>query len=109
MRIRRKAIAVAKTGRDLRPLLALALAGLFFLAQALLAAHASSPVEDLKGHSVADCALCLAGGAIDDPSNAAPRLSAPVSRTEAAMLAIPAALLTEITVHAASPRAPPLA
>ncbi len=96
------------TSRDPRPLLALAIAGLFILAQALFAAHASSPVDDLKGHSAAECALCLAGGAIDDPSNAAPRLAPPVSRTEAAKTAIPATLLTEIAVSAASPRAPPL-
>lgn len=109
MRARRKAIAIAATGRDMRPLLALALGALFLLAQALFAAHASSTVEDVKGHTAAECPLCLAGGAIDDPSNASPRLAAPASRTEAGKTAIPSALLTEITVAAASPRAPPLA
>ncbi len=85
----------------------LAVAALFVLAQFLFAAHAASPVEELKGHSAAECAVCLAGGVADDPCNAAPALSVPVSKIEAGKTAIPAALLTEIAVRAASPRAPP--
>ena len=108
MKAQRRAIAAAASGRYMRPLLVLAFAGLFILAQALFAAHASTQVEELKGHSAAECAVCLVGGAVDDPSNAAPRLTAPATRTEAAKTAIAAALLTEIAVSAASPRAPPL-
>jgi hypothetical protein len=103
-----KASTVAMDGnaRALR-LVALLAAGFFFLvAQALVAAHAAKGPEHLKGHSVGACAVCLAGAA-DDSSRDAPALSPPLARVEAEKTAIPAALLTEIAVRAAPPRAPP--
>lgn len=107
MRPRTKAKAVAPTAQPLR-LIALFAAGVFFLlAQALIGAHASGGVDDLKGHSAAECAVCLAGSAFDDPQNSLPALKPPAPRAEALKTAIPAALLTETAVRAASPRAPP--
>ncbi len=108
MRSRTRAKAVARTAQPLR-LIAIFAAGVFFLlAQALVEAHASGGVDDLKGHSAAECAVCLAGSALDDPASSLPALRPPTPRAEAAKTAIPAALLTEIAVRAASPRAPPL-
>jgi hypothetical protein len=105
---RTRAKAVARTAQPLR-LLALFAAGVFFLiAQALVGAHASGGVDDLEGHSAAECAVCIAGGALDDPESSLPALTRPGCRADAAKTAIPAALLTEIAVRAASPRAPPL-
>ncbi len=108
MRPRIRAKAVARTAQPLR-LIALFAAGVFFLlAQALVGAHASSGVDDLKGHSAAECAVCLAGSALGDPASSLPALTAPMPRAEAVKTAIPAALLTEIAVRTANPRAPPL-
>jgi hypothetical protein len=100
--------AERSAGRPNRSLFVAAAAFFFLVAQALFAAHASSPVDDLQGHSPAECAVCLAGAAADDPANGAPQLAVPESRFEAAKTAIPAALLTEISVRAAAPRAPPI-
>lgn len=102
-----KAKAIVRGAQPLR-LLVLFAAGVFFLlAQSLFAAHASGGADDLKGHSAAECAVCLAGGVADDPANSRPSIEPPARRADAAKTAIPAALLTEIAVRAASPRAPP--
>lgn len=108
MKARTKAKAVARPGQPLRLLVLLAAGFFFLLAQALVGAHASGGADDLKGHSAAECAVCLAGGAFDDPARSLPALTPPAPRVDAAKTAIPAALLTEIAVRAASPRAPPL-
>lgn len=100
--------AKRSAGRSMRPFFAVAAAFFFLVAQALFAAHAASPVDDLQGHSAAECAFCLAGAAADDPAAGAPTIANPASRLEAEKTAIPAALLTEIAVRAASPRAPPI-
>jgi len=107
MRTQTKPSSVRLDVRSRRSFVVIAAAFLFLLAQTLFAAHANTPVEDLKGHSSAGCAICLAGGAIDDPANGAPAILVPATRIEAAKTAIPAALLTLIAVRAASPRAPP--
>lgn len=107
MTARAKPIAAFFDARPVRPFATLAAALLFMLAQTLFAAHASTSVEDLKGHSAAECAVCFAGGAGDDPANGLPAIKAPAARSEAVRTAIPAALLTEIAVRAASPRGPP--
>lgn len=88
--------------------LAVVVAALFFLlAQTVFAAHASSPADDLQGHLAAECAVCLAGGAADGPANTLPAVKEPPVFSDAVKTAIPTALLTEIAVRAASPRAPP--
>ncbi|MFN3960224.1 MAG: hypothetical protein ACK4NP_09960 [Parvularculaceae bacterium] len=104
-----KALTVAMEGnaRALRLAAILAAGFFFFVAQALVAAHAAKGPEHLKGHSVGACAVCLAGGAADDSSRNAPALTPPATRVGAEKTSIPAALLTEIAVRAASPRAPP--
>ncbi len=107
MRASPRAIAALSSDRSARSVLVVAAALFFLLAQTLFAAHASTTVDDLKGHSAAECAVCLAGGAADDPANALPSIKEPSRKGEAAKTAIPAALLTEIAVRAASPRAPP--
>lgn len=107
MKARAKAIALPSGDRSLRSFVVIAAALFFLLAQALFAAHATTPVEDLKGHSTAECAVCFAGGVADDPAKGLPSVSEPSPRSEAVKTAIPAALLTEIAVRAASPRAPP--
>ncbi len=108
MRPRSRARALARTAQPLRLFVLLAAGVFFLLAQSLFAAHAAGDPEDLKGHSAAECAVCLAGGALDDPACSLPALKPPAPRAEIAKTAIPAALLTEIAVRAASPRAPPL-
>jgi hypothetical protein len=107
MKASAKAIAAPDSDRSMRSFAIVAAALFFLLAQALFAAHASAPVEDLNGHSAADCAVCFAGGAADDPAKALPAIKEPSPRSEAVKTAIPAALLTLIAVRAASPRAPP--
>jgi hypothetical protein len=109
MRSRAKAIAARVSNGSARTLAVLAAALFFLLAQTLFAAHASKPIDDLHGHSAAECAICLAGGVTDDPAKASPVIKEPVALTEAVKTAIPAALLTELAVRAASPRAPPQA
>ncbi|MFN0022915.1 MAG: hypothetical protein ACKVS5_03355 [Parvularculaceae bacterium] len=81
---------------------------MFIIAQALFATHAGAAPDQLQSHSAAECAYCLAGAASDDPVALAPVISAPALRLGMAQVPIPAALLTEIAVRAASPRAPPL-
>ncbi|MDZ7628131.1 MAG: hypothetical protein U5J99_06945 [Parvularculaceae bacterium] len=107
MRARRKAITFAVLRPDFRPLAVMVAAALFFMAQAIFAAHASTPVEDLLGHSAADCAVCLAGGLVDDPSDGAPDVAGPGAYSALEITAIPAEVLTQITGYAASPRGPP--
>lgn len=104
-----RAIAFDKAAcdRSFRSFAVFAAAFLFLLAQTLFAAHASTSVEDLQGHSAAECAVCLAGGVADDPAKALPSVREPLAVSEAVKTAIPAALMTEIAVRAASPRAPP--
>lgn len=80
----------------------------FFVAQTLFAAHASTPIEDLKGHSAAECAICFSGGVAEAAAPGAPAIVTPLFRMDAEKTAVPTALLTEITVRAASPRGPPL-
>jgi len=103
-----KALAFDRNTKALRLFVVVAAGFFFLLAQTLFAAHASNGgPEHMKGHSPAGCALCLAGGVLDDPANAAPRLAPPTARVDAVKTAIPAALLTAIAVEAASPRGPP--
>ncbi len=107
MRARAKAIVAPFGDRSVRSFAVISALLFFLLAQTLFAAHASTSVEDLKGHSTAECAVCLAGGVADDPAKGLAAIPEPSPRSEAVKTAIPAALLTEIAVRAASPRAPP--
>lgn len=108
MKAAARALAFDRDTKALRLFVVLAAGFFFLLAQTMFAAHASSGgPEHMKGHSLSECALCLAGSVLDDPANALPKLAAPTARVEAAKTPIPAALLTVIAVEAASPRAPP--
>lgn len=107
MRARAKAIAAPFGDRSVRSFIVVAAALFLLLAQTLFAAHASASVDDLKGHSAADCAVCFAGSVADDPAKGLPAIKEPSRQSQANETAIPAALLTEIAVRAASPRAPP--
>ncbi len=82
---------------------------IFIIAQALFATHAGASPDPLQAHSAAECAWCLAGAASDDPDALVPVIEAPAMRLTMARSPFPEALLTEIAVRAASPRAPPLA
>jgi hypothetical protein len=107
MKARIRTIAIGRDARPYRLIAILSAAFCFLLAQSIFAAHASGGIDHLKGHSAAECVFCLAGGVADDPAKSLPSLKPPAPPAEAAKTAIPAALLTEIAVRAASPRAPP--
>lgn len=92
----------------MRGLLGMALALVVIVAQALFSAHAASGEPERANHVKVECAVCLAASIAPDPLGLHPKLSAPSLSLIAPITAIPDALLTEIAVRAASPRAPPL-
>lgn len=108
MNVLGRTIAEHANDRNLRLVGLVFAAFVFLVAQTLFAAHASTPVEDLKGHSAAECAICFSGGVAEAAAPGAPAIVMPVSRLDAEKTAVPTALLTEIAVNAASPRGPPL-
>jgi hypothetical protein len=92
--------------RDRRRLLGV-FAVVYFLAQLIVAAHDPTFAGELIDHIPSECAACLAGGASDDPHDLVPKLTEVSVIIAAADTAIPEALLTDLTVRAAAPRAPP--
>lgn len=88
--------------------LGMALALVLIVAQALFASHAAAGEPERADHVKVECAACLAASIAPDPEGLRCNLAAPRLAMTAPETAIPAALLTEIAVRAASPRAPPL-
>ncbi|MEZ5895150.1 MAG: hypothetical protein R3C51_02000 [Parvularculaceae bacterium] len=84
-----------------------AVAIFYLVAQLLVAAHAPTFAGDFIDHIPNECAACLAGAAVDDPSANGPALVRVVYLLDPATAPAPVVHHAVAVVSAASPRAPP--
>ncbi|MCA8888309.1 MAG: hypothetical protein KDA46_05745 [Parvularculaceae bacterium] len=79
----------------------------YLVAQLLVAAHAPTFAGDYIDHIPNECAACLAGAAVDDPSANGPALVRVGYSLDLASAPAPVVQHAVAVVTAASPRAPP--